>query len=371
VLDQFIAPAADGGDAFADVGQHFGNARVDDDQIAARPSTGGRQPPTLGPLFASERGPRPNAGPHARSFHLPSQVGHIGISGSELRHWTGALRRGAPSHVDHHIGAIVDIRGYEFRHQLRVLHDAGRGGVFPVSVIPVVAAIDGLRGQQRFLAHHAAKGAGRVERRFTRFANAVDDRCYFQASRSQFNPAPAVAHIEPQSDAAVVGLPVAHRRGARLHTIAAGNPLRRGEKIPRHEALAGDSAPLKIAVRPLPVIAQKTRACRERAMPAHEDASKLGFRRGDGYRDFAALVGLGRYLDILRLPSVTRSRQVNGAGSAFHKCSDAVRRTSGSGKDGARCARRMDVPAIVAPAPRRNARRSVMARATASDGVGN
>src|ERR1035438_3438519 len=74
VLDQLVPPAADRANTLGDISQGLRYARIDSDQLPARPPAGLRQPPTRGALIRGQRRPGPNPRPHSEVFHLPRQA---------------------------------------------------------------------------------------------------------------------------------------------------------------------------------------------------------------------------------------------------------------------------------------------------------
>ena len=321
VLDQLESPAANRCDAFADISQSLRDTGVQGKQIALGSSPGGRQAPAFRRLLRGQRRPGPNAGPHSQVLHLARQARHVRKGLGGLRDRTRAISREAPAHVDHHKGAVFRLRGGQFGHERRILQAGFGRGIPPVSVIPVVAPVERLGRQPWLPAHGLAEGPRRFRRTFAGAPFADHHGRRFQTPLAQFHSSAAIAHVEPQADAAAIGLPIADGCRARLHSVTVGDAAARGKKVPGHEALARQSAPFEVAIAAFPGIAQEPPSARERSVPADLNAGQPGFRS----RNQNCRRRFKHDLNIAALPIVARARQGDGAGTALGKRPDPVR----------------------------------------------
>ena len=211
------------------------------------------QEPGGGMIFAAEERTHPDAGLAAGVPNFLREARHVGEAGvGNIPGCAEAIAIFLPAAIDDGPGAIVCV-GSEGRDGGGIAQD-GFGGADAVGVIPVVGAVDGLRGEARLRAHLGAEGAGGLVRGFGGLER--DDLGGAEGAVTELDVFGAVAEVEPEGDAVGVGGPETEGAGIGADAEAAGDALGVDEEVPGHDALGDEAAPGEIAVTAFPMVAE-------------------------------------------------------------------------------------------------------------------
>jgi len=216
MLDQIVAPGVDACDIIGDEFEIFGQREI------KRFFLGGAGPGAqlLRVVHAHQgRGSHPDAGTHAKFFHVGGEAGHVGktlrVAGRPRT--AGANRAGRPTRVNHAVGTVLVI-GREFGEEGGVASYGFGIEVMTVGVIPVVVPADRAGGEPGCRTKQAAEPCQRRHRRFGFGGRQRHDGGGKNFAVTRLRRPAAIAKIKPQRNAGGIHRPETQRRWLRFHT---------------------------------------------------------------------------------------------------------------------------------------------------------
>src|SRR4029079_5796730 len=122
--------------------------------------------------------------------------------------------------------------------------------------VPIVTTIYGRSGHPWFGTHHSAERAQGSECRFAFTARAADYVAHVERSLAKLQSGSSTANVRPQTHALRVDLPEAECGSPRSHAVGRRSDAVGRRGVPGHDAIGRPAAPLEVAVRALPSVAE-------------------------------------------------------------------------------------------------------------------